>query len=178
MTRDEQIAGALALLAPAPEKCAECQHDIESKLDAVNRLVKMQTAVKASKTKKGKAALRRYRKALESLHSAHGALRELKPWFSLDLMTLVERELDNDLLKAKRRAVTPKRSAILPKIAVPLACALLIRWGHKPTVTRNGQWELMTKILANTDESVFEHIRTFKKLKPRFGKLLPHRVSV
>ena len=100
MTRDEQVAEALKLLAPAPEKLAECQRDIESKLDQVKRLAKMRTATKASKTKKGKAALRRYRKALQGLHSAYNALGDLKPWFSLDVMAL-ERELDNELLVAK-----------------------------------------------------------------------------
>ena len=60
----------------------------------------------------------------------------------------------------------PKRSATLAKTAIPLACALLIRWGHEPTATRKAKWERMTKILANIDNSVFEHIRAFNKLKP------------
>ena len=170
MTRDEQVAEALKLLAPARKKLAECRRDIESKLDQVKRLAKMQTDVKASKTKKGNAALRRYRKALQGLHSAYNALGDLKPWFSLDVMAL-ERELDNELLVAK--TVPPRRNATLAKTAIPLACALLIRWGHDPAVTRNGKWEWMTKILVNTDKSVFEHIRAFKKFKP----VIAHRPS-
>ena len=171
MTRDEQVAEALKLLAPAPEKLAECRRDIEAKLDQVKRLAKMQTDAKASKTKKGKAALRRYRKALQGLHSAYNALGDLKPWFSLDVMRT--RTRTRQRVTRSEDSFRLRRSATLAKTAVPLACALLIRWGHDPAVTRNGKWEWMTKILVNTDKSVFEHIRAFKKLKP----VIAHRPS-
>jgi hypothetical protein len=151
----------------------DCRCDIESKLDQVDRLVKARTATISCKTKKGKAALRRYQKALQNLHSAYDALGDLKRWFSLDVMALIERELDNELLSTTRRIVLPKRSARRAKTAVPLASALLMQWGHEPTVTRDGRWERMTKILANTNESVFEHIRSFKKAKPVFLKFSP-----
>jgi hypothetical protein len=177
-TREGQIAEALALLAPAPERLSDCRRDIECKLDQVERRVKMQTAAKKSKTKTGKAALRCWCKALHDIRSAYEGLGDLRPWFSPPNEIALEHDLDtaSALLKAKPGAA--KRSARLAKAAVPLACALLLRWGHKPAVTRGGTWECLTKILANTDASAFEHIRNFKKkAKPVFGKFSAARAS-
>jgi hypothetical protein len=56
-------------------------------------------------------------------------------------------------------------------VAVVAACSLLQWWGHKATVTRNGKWELLAKVLAG-DAYVFEHMRAFKRgPKPVIAKL-------
>src|SRR5262249_44671676 len=91
--------------------------------------------------------------------------------------TVIERELAQVRWFLERPAKLPKRDAVLAKTAVGRASDVLVQWGHKPTATRNGKWEQMTKILANTEESVFEHIRAFKKLKPAISKR-PQRTPV
>lgn len=170
-THQERVAEALALLAPAPERLADCWRDIVSKIYQIERLVEMRTEGKASRTKPGKEALQRYLTALANLRSAYEGLGDLRPWFSLNGEWLEHDFIKaSDLLKAKPGA--PKRSATRAKTAVPIACALLTRWGHKPAVTRGGEWERLTKILADTDASVFEHIRAFNKAGPIFGKLV------
>jgi hypothetical protein len=97
MTRAEQIAQALKLLAPPPSEHAECRHDIETMLNWVDSRTKNLEMLKATRSSEGTKALKGYKKALGRLQEAYDALGSAKPWFSLGQSgqpTIVERELD------------------------------------------------------------------------------------
>jgi hypothetical protein len=165
MTRDEQIDAALALLDPPPHEREAWRHQIERALDSIDWGCWMAAGLKAPSTKKGKAALRRYVKALRELQKAYNALpSSLRPWFSLAEMAYVAGTptvIDRELAKAEplaKESAPPKRDAILGKAAAVAALKLLLLRGRKASLTRGGEWERLGKVLAN-GAAVFEHMR-------------------
>jgi len=52
MTRDEQIAKALTLLAPPPAQQKECEHEISRALDRVENIVAFAQSCRAAGSKK------------------------------------------------------------------------------------------------------------------------------
>jgi hypothetical protein len=183
MRRAEQIAAALALLAPPPSECEECRHDIEQMLDWVDSRSRAARADKTFTSKRGKASLRRYVKALRQLKAAYDALGpSIKPWFSLAETAYVVGKptvIDRELAKAEpllAKSAPPKPNAVRAKPAVDTAANLLRWWGHKVSVTRNGKWERLAQAFAGDGVFVFEHMRAFKhdpviidKLKGKTG---------
>jgi hypothetical protein len=82
MTRDEQIAKALTLLAPPPAQQKECEHEISRALDRVENIVAFAQSCRAAGSKK-KSGLANYCAALRRLRTASLALDPaIKPWFS------------------------------------------------------------------------------------------------
>lgn len=168
MTRDEQIDAALMLLDPPMPEHEAWRHRIEHILDSLDWQCKVVAGFKAPSTKPGKAALQAYVKALRQLQKKYAALPpELRPWFSLAVtanLTVVERELAKAEPLLPKGPALPKRDAILGKAATLAACRLLLLRGRKPSLTRDGEWEQLGKILSN-GASVFEHMRAFKRSK-------------
>jgi hypothetical protein len=174
MTRTEQIAQALKLLAPPPSEHAECRRDIETVLIWVDSRTKNLETLKATRSSDGTKALKGYKKALERLQEAYDALGLAKPWFSLGQFgqpTIVERELAKVTTFLAGSAPPKRGDAIRAKAGVDAAYLLLGPWGHKANVTRGSEWDRLGQILANTDKSVFEHIRKFRRSKPVAIKL-------
>jgi hypothetical protein len=174
MTRAEQIAEALKLLAPPPSEHAECRHDIETMLNWVDSRTKNLDTLKTTRSSDGTKALKGYRKALERLQEAYDALGAAKPWFSLGQYgqpTIIERELAKVAAFLAGKAPPKRGDAIRAKAGVDAAYLLLVPWGHKASVTRGSEWDRLGQILANTDKSVFEHIRKFHRSKPVAIKL-------
>jgi hypothetical protein len=118
MRRAEQIAAALALLAPPPSECEECRHDIEQMLDWVDSRSRAARADKTFTSKRGKASLRRYVKALRQLKAAYDALGpSIKPWFSLAETAYVVGKptvIDRELAKAEPLLANPRRPNLTP----------------------------------------------------------------
>jgi hypothetical protein len=123
-------------------------------------------------SKKGKAGLRRYYAALRRLRDAYSNLDPaIKRWFSLEETAYVAGKptvINREIAKAEsflvRPSPPPRRDASRNKAAVAWAYHLLRWWGHKATVTRNGEWARLAKILAG-DQTVdlFDHLRAFKR---------------
>jgi hypothetical protein len=162
MTRAEQIAEALKLLAPPSSEHAECRKGIEFMLDMVDSRTKIQETLKATRSSRGTKALKSYKKALERLQKAYDALGD-KRWFSLGRMTIVELELIKATTSLAGSAPPKRGEAIRARAGVSAAYMLLGAWGHKASATRGSEWDRLGQILANTDKSVFEHIRKFHR---------------
>jgi hypothetical protein len=170
VTRDEQVEAALALLAPAAAKREQCRRNVDLMLDFIDRGCKTVPALKMFGSKEGKAKVRRYANALCELQAAYDALGLIKPWFSLTEIAcvagnetaVIERELAKTEAILAKPSARPKPEAIRGKFSVAAAHHLLLRWGHKASVTRGGRWERLAKALAGDDLSVFEHVRAFK----------------
>jgi hypothetical protein len=170
MTHEEQISESLKLLAPPPSRLDECRHDIERALKYVESMSQAVHTHKVFGSKKGKADLRRYIKALRDVKTAYGKLHPaIKPWFSLSEIayivgqpTVIDREIGKAELFLTRPSLPPKPDAIMAKAAVPAAHSMLGWWGHEASVTRGGKWENLANILAGGRAAVFEHMRTFK----------------
>ena len=171
MTRKQQIDEALVLLDPPQRERGEWQRRIEHALDSLDWRCRTAAGLKAPGTKLGKAALRRYVKALRELQKAYDALPpQLRPWFSLAELAYVAGTptvIDRELAKAEpllaRESAPPKRDAILGKAAAAFAHRLLLlRRGREPSLTRGGEWEKLGKVFSN-GAPVFEHMRTFKR---------------
>jgi len=159
MTREERVAEALELLAPPSERRAECEHDIQRMLDWVVDGCAASTRHKAFGSKRGKASLDRYKTALHDVQAAFAALDPaIKPWFTLP--DGIERELGRTDLRKSR---PPKPDAVATKLATMTSYSLLVWWGHRPALSRGGDWARLTKILAGSGASPFEHMRGFKK---------------
>jgi hypothetical protein len=171
VTREQQIKEALALLDPPQRERGKWQRRIEHTLDIIDWGCQTAAGLKAPSTKLGKAALRRYVKALRELQRAYDALPpQLRPWFSLAEMAYVTGTptvIDRELAKAEpllaKESAPPKRDAILGKAAAAFAHRLLLlRRGREPSLTRGGEWEKLGKVFSN-GAPVFEHMRTFKR---------------
>jgi hypothetical protein len=178
MTHAEQIEAALKLLDPPPGEREEWRCQIEHMLDSIDWRCRTAAGLKAPSTKKGKAALRRYVKALHQLQNAYNALpSSLRPWFSLaetayvtGTPTVIDRELAKAELLAKESA-PPKRDAILGKAAADATDRLLLLLrGRKPSLTRGGEWERVGKVLAN-GAPVFEHMRAFLRSQRNIARM-------
>jgi hypothetical protein len=170
MTRDEQIKGALALLDPPPHERKDWRHQIERTLDSIDWGCRTAAGLKAPSSKKGKAALGRYVKALRELQKAYDALPpSLRPWFSLvetayvaGTPTVIDRELATAQPLLAKKSAPPKRDAILGKLAAEWAYRLLLLRRRKASLTRGGEWERLGKIFSN-GTPVFEHMRAFRR---------------
>ena len=159
-------------LGPATKQHAECRHDIETVLNWVDSRTKNLETLKATRSSDGTKALKGYKKALERLQEAYDALGLAKPWFSLGQQpTIVERELAKVTTFLAGSAPPKRGDAIQAKAGVDAAYLLLGPWGHKASVARGSEWDRLGQILANTDKSVFEHIRKFRRSKPVAIKL-------
>jgi hypothetical protein len=171
VTRDQQIRKALALLAPPRHERAECEYDVQLSLDRAEHGAAAARSFRVAGSKKGKAGLRRYCAALRRLqHAYQGLDPAIRPWFSLAESAYVAGQptvLDREIAKAEafldRPSPPPRRDASRNKAAVAAAHDLLKWWGHKITVTRNGKWAQLSKILAG-DQAVdlFDHLRAYK----------------
>ena len=73
--------------------------------------------------------------------------------------------IDRELTKAEpllaKKSAPPKRGAILGKVATAAAHRLLLLRGHKPSLTRGGEWERLGKALSG-GAPVFEHMRALQ----------------
>jgi hypothetical protein len=171
MTHEEQISESLKLLAPPRGRRKECRRDIEIALNYVESMSQAVQTHKAFGSKKGKADLRRYIKALRDVQTAYGRIHPaIKPWFSLSEMayivgqpTVIDREIGKAELFLAKPSPPPQPDAIRAKAAVQVAHSMLGWWGHKANVTRGGKWEKLAKVLAGGQAAVFEHMRIFKQ---------------
>jgi hypothetical protein len=169
MTRDQQIAKALALLAPSTAELKECKHEIGLALDLVKNNAASAQAFRAASSK-NKGGLMRYYAALWRLRNAFNSLDPLiRPWFSLaDPAYATGEALEKEIAKAEeflnRRSAPPRRHASHSKAAVGAAHDLLGWWNHEATATRGGKWDKLAKILAgDLTVDLFEHLREFKR---------------
>jgi hypothetical protein len=168
MTRDEQIAEALTLLAPPPAQEAECEHEIRMQLKRIKNAAAFAQSCRAAGSKK-KSGLATYYAALRRLRSASSSLDPaIKPWFSFaDPAYSTGKALEKEIAKAEvflnRPSARPRRHASLTKVAVAAAYELLVWSNHEPTVTRGGKWERLARLLAgDLNIDLFEHLREFK----------------
>jgi hypothetical protein len=169
MTRAQQIAKALALLAPPPAELEECKHEIGLALDLVKNNAASAQAFRAASSK-NKGGLMRYYAALWRLRNAFNSLDPLiRPWFSLaDPAYATGKALEKEIAKAKeflnRPSAPPRRHASRNQAAVAAAYNLLAWRNKKASVTRGGKWDKLAKILAgDLTVDLFEHLREFKR---------------
>jgi hypothetical protein len=169
MTRAQQIAKALALLAPSPAELKECQHEIGLALDLVKNNAASAQAFRAASSK-NKGGLMRYYAALWRLRNAFNSLDPLiRPWFSLaDPAYATGKALEKEIAKAKeflnRPSAPPRRHASRNQAAVAAAYNLLAWRNKKATVTRGGKWEELAKVLTgDLRGDLFDHLRKFKR---------------
>lgn len=187
MTREQITCEALKLLAPPEPRRDECRRDIEAMLNWAESKSQAAHNHKVFGSKKGKAGLRRYLKALRDLKAAYDKLDPaIKPWFSLSetafiagQTTVIGREIGRAGLFLKITA-QPKRSSIRAQAAVEAAHSLLVWWGHKAKKTRDGKWERLAKAFGG-GAAVFRHMleiqRPIDKVKARNGALYLNPVA-
>jgi hypothetical protein len=159
MTREQQIAVALEVLKPPPDRVAVCRRDIEMTPGWVESTTEARTKSRIFVSGKGKDGLRSYKNALDYAQARRAKVDPaIRPWLRADLLgeiAWVEK------LLAKRSQ--PKRDAIKKKVAAAAAHNLLVWWGHKPVTTRGGNWDLLAKALAGIDAtatSLHGHLNT------------------
>jgi hypothetical protein len=171
VTRNQQVRKAMELLAPPPDRRAECQHDIAVALDRVEHRAAAARSFQVGVSKKGKADVGRYLAALRRLQQAYNSIDPaIKPWFSPVEIAIPGQAtvLDREIAKAEsfldRPSPPPRREASRNKAAVAAAYDLLQWWGQKAARTRGGKWAQLAKILAG-DPTVdqFDHLREFKR---------------
>lgn len=170
---------ALKLLKPPPDRRRECERDIAAALRMLKGQQEAASAGKVFGSKKGRASIKRYAAALRQLQPAYDSLDPtIKRWFSLvGTEAAVERELTK-VEQLLPPSGTPKPDAVKAKLAVAMAYNLMSWWGHKPALTRDGDWEKLSKVLAGgSDVAVFEHMRTFKR-NPRLIIKLKGKTSL
>jgi hypothetical protein len=136
------VREALKLLDPPPSEREEWRRQIQHTLDRIDWWCKTAAGFKAPHSKPGKAALRRYVKALRAYDAL---LPPLRPWFSLAEMayvagtpTVIDRELAMAESLLAKESAPPKRDAALGKAAAAAAHRLMLLRGRKPSLTRGG----------------------------------------
>jgi hypothetical protein len=169
MTRDQQIAKALVLLAPPPAQREECKHEIVRALDRTENTAGFARSCRVASSK-NKGGITSYYAALRRLRSAFRALDPaIRPFFSLaDPAYATGEMLEKEIAKAEqflnRPSARPRRHASHSKAAVRAAHDLLGWWNQEATVTRGGKWDKLAKILAgDLTVDLFEHLREFKR---------------
>jgi hypothetical protein len=169
MTRNQQIAKALALLAPPPAQRVECKYEIVRALDRIETTAGFARSCRVASSK-NKGGITSYYAALRRLRSAFRALDPaIRPFFSLaDPAYATGEMLEKEIAKAEkfldRRSARPRPHASHSKAAVRAAHDLLRWWNQEATVTRGGKWDKLAKILAgDLTMDVFEHLREFKR---------------
>jgi hypothetical protein len=102
MTRDQQIAKALALLAPPPAQREECKYGIIRALDRIENTAGFARSCRVASSK-NKGGITRYYAALRRLRSAFNSLDPLiRPWFSLaDPAYATGEALEKEIAKAE-----------------------------------------------------------------------------
>ena len=169
MTRDQQVAKALALLAPPPAQRKECRYEIRRALDRIENTDAFARSCRVASSK-NKGRLTSYHAALWRLRNAFRALDPaIRPFFSFaDSAYTTGKMLEKEIAKAeeflKRPSAPPRRHASHSKAAVGAAHDLLGWWSHEATVTRGGKWDKLAKILAgDLTADLFDHMRGFKR---------------
>ncbi len=181
MTRDQQIRKALELLAPTPSRRAESRQDIEVALTGLEHHTSTARSFRVAVSKKGKAAVKRYRAALVRLRVAYYVLDPaIRPWFSLaetayiaGKPTVIDREIGRADVFLARPSLAPRRDASRNKYAVAGARDLLNWWGHGARISRRGKWMRLAQILVgDLSLDVFDHLREFRRRPgPRIEKV-------
>jgi hypothetical protein len=138
MTRDQQVAKALALLAPPPAQREECKYEIRRALDRIENTAAFARSCRVANSK-NKGGLTSYHAALRRLRFAFCALDPaIKPFFSFaDSACTTGKMLEKEIAKAKgflnRPSAPPRPHASHSKAAVGAAQDLLGRWNHAAT---------------------------------------------
>lgn len=164
MTHEQQIAAALEVLKPPPDRVAVCRRDIEAVLRSVEETTKAKAAHKIFRSHTGKPRLESLQNALEGVLAAHHKLGPaMRPWF----LTYVSRHgIEREIKYVEgllARPSEPKRDAIKKKAAAAAAHNLLVWWGHKPVTTRRANWDRVAKAIAGLDAtapSLHGHLNT------------------
>jgi hypothetical protein len=169
MTRNQQIAKAMALLAPPPARHEECRYEIGRALDRIKNTVFFARSCRVASSKNN-GGLRSYYAALRRVRSAFNSLDPMiRPWFSLaDPAYATGKALEKEIAKVEgflnRPSARPRRDASHSKAAVAVAYNLLSWGGHEAVVTRGGKWDNLARILAgNLTLDLFDHLRAFKR---------------
>jgi hypothetical protein len=169
MTRDQQVAKALALLAPPPAQREECEYEIRQALDRIENSAAFAQSCRVSSSK-NKGGLKSYHAALRRLRSAFRALDPaIRPFCSLaDPAYISGKMLEKEITMVEallnRPSAPPRRHASHSKAAVRAAHDLLGWWNHEATVTRGGKWDKLAKILAgDLTADLFDHLRGVKR---------------
>jgi len=169
MMRDQQIAKALALLAPPVAQREECKYEIGRALDRIENTAGFARSCRVANSK-NKGGLTSYYAALRRLRSACCALDPaIKPFFSFaDSAYPTGEMLEKEIAKVEgflnRPSASPRPHASRSKAAVKVAHNLLGWWNHEATVTRGGKWDKLAKILAgDLTADLFDHLRGFKR---------------
>lgn len=164
LTRDQQIATALKLLMVPFGDRPMWRERIETMLVFIEDASTNSEVVKAIRSRQSKDALGRYLDALQTLQDAHAAL---DPVIKGSLSPNIESDIKSDTATAKSflRQPSLKRGRAAGKRergAVGMAYYLMEMRGHTPTLTRNGRWERLSRILADSEDSLIAHMRAFK----------------
>jgi hypothetical protein len=169
MTRDQQVAKALALLAPPRAQREECRYEIRRALDRIEHTAAFARSCRVARSK-NKGGLTSYYAALRRLRSAFSALDPaIKPFFCFAASAYITGEmLEKEIAKAEallnRPSALPRRHASHSKAAVGAAHDLLGWWNHEAMVTRGGKWDKLAKILAgDLTADLYDHLRGLKR---------------
>jgi hypothetical protein len=161
VTRDQQVQAALRLLSPDPERREECERAINEALDWMAR----ETHDAILSTRKYKAVLERYRKALARLELERNALLQLERGIGsappLDLnpsKMYCDAQLRQPPARLALRLANPKYYAAWQ------ARNLLQEWSRRRiTKTRGGPWAKLAAILYGDQRAdLFRNIQGFR----------------
>jgi hypothetical protein len=166
MTRDQQMRAALKVLAAPRDQLGAYKEEID---DALN-IVEVEVTNDGSKewvTKKTKGKLRSFRAALRRVQAAHNALPAQVKFFAFRDLDFEKQIAVCDRLLAKPSG-QPKRAATKQRLAAREARGLLMRYGHKVSVTRGGKWcELAAILYGDEMADLYHHCCAAKKDRNR-----------
>jgi hypothetical protein len=176
LTHEERrtVEAALELLKPSIRKRREARRDIIFMIDFVNGRSSSAKAFKAFNARKGRAALRRYVKALREVGDSFSSTDpNMRPWLSPP-------DVQGEIAKVEsflaRPSLPPKRAATRAKAGVAAAYSLLKWWDIEVNTSRGSIWEQLSQILSGSSASMYEHMREFNRTgAPIFKKMRARR---
>jgi hypothetical protein len=156
MTREEQTNELLEVLAPPPDRHAECVHDIEMAFTRVEFLSAAMRSQRVFRSKDGKASLKRFVTGLQRAHSALDPA--IRRHFSVAGMVAAAAGF------LKPSPPSGGADASTKKAAVLVARDLLAFWGHRAAATRGGKWDqTAVALFGDWDAELFDHLRAAKR---------------
>jgi hypothetical protein len=165
VTREQQIQAALRLLAPEPERRADCERDINRALNIIER----EANAGGNLTKKHKKALRSLEGALRRTVAARRALE--RHWTTeFGGEHLPPLALDEWIAYCQQQCALPRprrfRRTANPKYhAVDQAERLLRDWGQQDriSVTRRGRWARLAAVLyGDRRADLYNHLQRYR----------------
>jgi hypothetical protein len=163
MTREEQIAAALKVLAPALRSAADrvaARERIDDLLNTMGMRVAYAEAFQQLRSQAKRRALATFAAALRRADVAHRRLTEGLNFVGLDSLNFPVLQPHIATAEELLRAKPLKRGPYRQQLAVKCARDLLTNYDLPVKTTRKGSWHRLAAILfGDKDYDLFRHMR-------------------